>query len=202
MHDGSDNVVAQVTIENSDFIALTQRFMFSGTYDITSGNTYHVHFTSTVADSTIDVSTASDLSTAKIGILKEVSDDDVDQSQIVTNTNIVSYVINTSSISEDDDKKCEFVPEKELQTAISVVGKNPSSATGTLTLTVHDDKDTEIATATLSSSNLKYGGHMQFVFTTPWRAVVGATYHFHITVASGGLNIISSDSSDFNKIEY
>lgn len=67
LHDGLDDVLATVTIANADLSTGLQEFKFAKQirgYVKPNARTYHFHLTSTVADGTVQTSTASDLSTA------------------------------------------------------------------------------------------------------------------------------------------
>ncbi len=81
------------------------------------------------------------------------------------------------------------------------------SAKGTTadwTLVVHDPQNREIATSTVVNASLSASGNYEFVFSSVWRPVVGATYHFHITATNttGTPTIVSGTANNLETGQF
>jgi hypothetical protein len=94
-----------------------------------------------------------------------------------------------SSINEGATHRQSFVPakdpQKSVQILVAAIGSNED-----WTLTVHDAQNRVIATKTIDEDDM-VAGDVEFTFATPWRPVIGQTYHFHVTASSA---LISSAS--------
>lgn len=188
IHDTSNAVIAQITIPNGSLSTGLVRFIFSGKYTLTVGNAYHIHCYSSVGDGKVVTTSSNDLETAEFSTLQYVVVEDIDQSlDPNSTTGINSYTIPTA-ISEAVTARQSFIPDKVTQTAISVVFREIGA--GDVTLTVHDEFDTVITSKTIANASLKLGGFNKFIFTAPWTAEVGATYHFHLTTSTGSAETV------------
>lgn len=118
---------------------------------------------------------------------------DIDQSASSTGN---TFTLGTS-ISETDLKT--FVPAKDPQKSLSVYVD--TVGTGDWTLTVHDALNRTVATATVANASV-IAGELEFVFTNAWRPVVGATYHFHVTVSTGTSKVVTGTASDFTTAKF
>lgn len=118
-----------------------------------------------------------------------------DQDQSGENNSAVAgtYTLETS-IDEVDTKRVFFVPDYDPQK--SIVVKISDKGTGDWTLKVHDAKNREVATSTFVNSELT-DGFFEFEFSSDWRPIIGATYHFHIisTVADGIVNVKTGETT-------
>lgn len=121
---------------------------------------------------------------------------DIDQQDANTGD---TYALPTA-ISESATERQTFVPAKDPQKSISVFVA--AKGTGAWTLTVHDAQNRTIATKTIANANLPASGEIEFIFDTPWRSIIGATYHFHLitTVADG--TIVSDTNNDMETAQF
>lgn len=190
VHDASNNLIGAKTVANADLVTGMVRVMFSGAYDLTIGNSYHFHVHSTVADGTLLTTNLNDLETVRFTTLQYITAEDVDQfNDPILSSDITGYTILTS-LSEAAIDRLTFIPDKTTQTAIAVVFR---AINGTTTITIHDDQDKVMASVVCS--NLRLGAINKCVFTTPWTAEVGATYHAHIVSTAAGAAIESTSTS-------
>lgn len=205
VHDASNNLIVAKTIDNADLPQAGSifRVLFGGVYDITAAATYHFHIHSTVADGTVQVNTASDLSTAEYCTLVEFTEEDVDQE-----SNPVYELYNGSqpitTINESTTYRCSFVPDRSNITGIAIIINNPGT-TADWTVTLHDDQDTSLGSVSIAHASLKYrGGYQKFKFSSRIDVVVGATYHFHVTVSNttGTPSLFSSTASDISTLYF
>jgi hypothetical protein len=114
------------------------------------------------------------------------------------NTSGNTYTL-PSSINEAATHRQTFVPNRDPQKSIEVLvaGKG----TGSWTVTVHDPQNRIIATATITNANM-HTGDMEFTFTSVWRPVRGATYHFHITSSDGTGTVTTTTASDLETVDF
>ena len=118
---------------------------------------------------------------------------DIDQQDTSTgNTTVILTTIDESDLAERQSFVPAKDPQKSIQVNISVIG-----TTADWTLVVHDPQNREIATITVTNAQLNTGLY-EFTFATPWRPVIGATYHFHITVTNttGAPATVSGSAND------
>lgn len=107
-----------------------------------------------------------------------------------------------TAIDEGSTARQTFVPTKDPQKSIEVnIGTIGTNADWTLT--VHDAQNREIATVTVANEDLNTGNY-EFVFDSVWTPVVGASYHFHLTVddATGTPAIVSGSSGDLETGQF
>lgn len=88
-------------------------------------------------------------------------------------TTITETAANTLDFTPVND------PQKSIQFTVDTKG------TGNWTVTIHDQQNVVIATQTITNANIPSAGTIEFVFSTPWRIVIGKTYHAHLTVSTG-----------------
>lgn len=110
----------------------------------------------------------------------------IDQSYTTTGS---TYTIPTT-ISEAAADTLTFTPTKDPQQAIAF--NVDTLGTGSWTVTIHDQQNNTIATQTIANANMASSGYQTFTFTTPWRIVIGKTYHAHLTVSTGTSKVVSS----------
>lgn len=103
------------------------------------------------------------------------------------------YTLQTS-INEGATHRQTFVPAKDPQKSIVVTVD--TVGTGDWTLTVHDQFNREIAATTIVNANIPASGVIEFIASTAWRPVIGASYHFHVTVSTGTSKIKSDTLGD------
>lgn len=106
----------------------------------------------------------------------------------------------TTSVTETDANRVFFVPTKDPQKSITL--KVDTIGTGDWTVTVHDPKNRVVATSTVENSQLSTGFY-EFDFSSEWRPIIGATYHFHVTstVADGIINVKTGETTLSNGTE-
>jgi Concanavalin A-like lectin/glucanases superfamily len=118
---------------------------------------------------------------------------DIDQSFTTTGND---YDVLTS-ISELAVDSLSFTPANDPQKSVDLnIG---TKGTGDWTVTVHDSTNTVIATKTIANANMASSGYQEFVWSTPWRIVIGKTYHMHVTSTVNDGTVISSVDDDFSK---
>lgn len=115
---------------------------------------------------------------------------DIDQSYTTTGS---TYAIPTA-ISEAAVDTLTFTPTKDPQKSIAFSVN--AKGTGSWTVTIHDQQNNVIATQTITNGNMASSGYQEFIFTTPWRIIIGRTYHAHLTVSTGTSSIVSSSSNN------
>lgn len=110
--------------------------------------------------------------------------------------------ITATSASEAATAKQSFVPTKDPQKSIEInisdTGDDPD-----WTITVHDAQNRVIATKTLAFAEVHTGDN-EFTFSTPWRPVLGQTYHFHVTTSTvtGAPAVVSTSSNDLETVDF
>lgn len=120
---------------------------------------------------------------------------DIDQSDTSTGS---TYTLQTA-IDEGASHRQSFVPAKDPQKSIGVY--IDTIGTGDWTVTVHDAQNRLIASKTVAAASLNTG-HYEFVFADEWRPVVGATYHFHVTVSTGTSKIVAGTLNNHETAEF
>lgn len=120
---------------------------------------------------------------------------DIDQSATTTgNTTTLA-----TTISEATGSQKVFTPAKDPQKSIAVLVA--AKGTGDWTLTVHDSYNNEIASKTVTNANMAVG-YYEFVFATPWRPLINANYHFHITSTVADGTVTSTNVNDLSTVSY
>lgn len=104
----------------------------------------------------------------------------------------------TTAIDEGATHRQTFVPAKDPQKSIEV--NIAAIGTGDWTLAVHDALNREVATKTAVNADLNTG-LFEFIFT-PWRPVIGASYHFHLTSTVADGTVVSTDANDLETGEF
>ena len=99
-----------------------------------------------------------------------------------------------TAISEAGEDRATFVPDYDPQKSIII--KINTVGTGDWTVTIHDALNREVASKTVTNSEL-YTGFYEFIWDTEWRPIVGATYHIHVTstVADGIINVKTGETT-------
>lgn len=120
---------------------------------------------------------------------------DIDQSATTTGD---TYTM-TTSISEAAAHRKTFTPQKDPQKSIGVLVA--SIGTGDWTLTVHNQYNDVIATSTIVNSALAVG-YNEFVFATPWRPLINADYHFHLTSTVADGTVTTTSNNDLSTVSY
>lgn len=124
---------------------------------------------------------------------------DIDQEDTSTGQ---TYALGTS-IDEGASHRQTFAPNRDPQKSISIniadLGDN-----GDWTLTVHDALNRVVATKTVARANLPTSGVYEFVFDSTWRPVLGANYHFHLTVSSatGSPAVVSGTTNNLETAQF
>lgn len=121
---------------------------------------------------------------------------DIDQSYTVTGD---TYALKTA-ISEATDDKLPFTPMIDPQKSVAFDIDSPG--TGNWTVYVHDQQNRLIASQTILNANLVAGGFQEFIFSTPWRIVIGKSYHMHLTSTVADGTIVSSVNNDFSTADF
>lgn len=128
------------------------------------------------------------------------SDGTVDRDQFLDSSG-ATYSVPTS-ITENATNRQDFTPQKDPQKAI-IINVSAKGTTADWTVAVHDEANNQIATATLTNANVVVGNNT-FTFSTPWRPVIGAEYHFHVTVTdtAGTPALITGTNADLNTADF
>jgi len=121
---------------------------------------------------------------------------DIDKSDTSTGQ---TYTLPTAT-SEADTARQTFIPAKDPQKSISVFVAGKGS--GNWTLTVHDPQNRVIATKTIATGDVPASGEVEFTFATPWRPILGATYHFHVTTTVADGTIVSGTLNDLETGQF
>lgn len=208
MHDSSNKIIAQKTFLNSELPAgnVSLRINFDGTPKITSGATYHLHFTSTVADAQLSTSAVNDLTTLYVTTLQLYNDFDIDVSNKIEDRydlgDSYQYTIKTG-ISELETDRLSYVPKTNRVAGISFLIFTKTDGTS-YTVDLHNDFDEVIATKTLTMASIvERTVYNKFEFTTPATVIPGANYHFHIYKSNGTIGAIKSTTAqDINTAGY
>jgi len=120
---------------------------------------------------------------------------DIDQSATTTGD---TYTL-TTSINESSAYRKTFTPEKDPQRSISVLVA--SVGTGDWTLTVHDQYNNEVASKTVANGSMAVG-YYEFIFDTPWRPLLNADYHFHLTSTVNDGTVTTTNNNDLETVSY
>ncbi len=120
---------------------------------------------------------------------------DIDQQNDVSGQ---TYTLATA-IDEGATHRESFVPAKDPQKSIEV--NINTIGTGDWTLTVHDPANRTIATATVTNGNLNTGD-FEFVFSSAWTPLIGATYHFHLTSTVADGIIVTGTNVDLEDADF
>lgn len=107
-----------------------------------------------------------------------------------------TYAVPTT-LQETDDHKCVFLPDQSPMTAIDVkfIAK---PASGNVTLTVHDQQNKLIATATVAAANVSTSGNTRFTFTQTELGEYknfGTEYHIHLVASVTGFTTASYEAN-------
>lgn len=104
-----------------------------------------------------------------------------------------------TSISETATNRQTFVPNKDPQKSVEVLVA--AIGTGNWTLTVHDSLNRTVASATVTNANMHTGDY-EFVFSSVWRPIRGASYHFHITSTVNDGTVTTTTVSDLETVDF
>lgn len=121
---------------------------------------------------------------------------DIDQSYTVTGQD---YDLLTS-ISEASSDKLSFTPAFDPQKSVDF--NINAKGTGNWTVTVHDQQNNIIATQTIANASLATSGYQEFIYTTPWRIVIGRQYHMHLTSTVNDGSVVSSTDDNFSTGDF
>lgn len=105
----------------------------------------------------------------------------------------------TTAVNEGATHRQSFVPAKDPQKSIEV--SITTIGTGNWTLAVHDALNREVASLTVVNGDLNTGDY-EFVFSSSWRPVIGATYHFHLTSTVADGVALSGTASDLEDADF
>ncbi len=123
---------------------------------------------------------------------------DIDSSSTGASTN--TYTLLTA-IGEGGSDQMAFTPVSDPQKSMSF--QVDTVGTGNWTLTVHDQQNNVIATSTVNNANIVSSTNFQeFIFATPWRIIIGKTYHCHLTVSTGTSKVRVVTSGNFSTAYY
>lgn len=207
LHDSSNNVLATVTVDNADITNGLNRITLPSVIAVTTTQTYHWHIYVSTGTSTLRASTANDLTTAEGAVWQYLDNLELDQSSEPSVSTMVvlpnAYSVPTA-ISESSTAMREFTPELSTLKGIAILIQDRGT-TADWTLTVHNQFNTTIGTATLTNANIKQRGTwVTFIFTNALELTPGLTYHFHLTATNttGTPDVITSTASDLSTAYY
>jgi hypothetical protein len=107
-----------------------------------------------------------------------------------------TYAVPTT-LQETDDHKCIFLPDQSPMTAIDVkFAAKPGS--GDVTLTVHDQQNKLIATATVAAADVSTSGLTRFTFAQTELGEYknfGTEYHIHLVASVTGFTAASYETN-------
>jgi len=106
------------------------------------------------------------------------------------------------AIDEGASHRQTFVPTKDPQKSISV-DISDTGDDSDWTLTVHDALNRTVATKTVVHADL-VTGDFEFIFSTPWTPVIGASYHFHLvaSTATGTPLVVAGTSNNLETAQF
>jgi hypothetical protein len=103
------------------------------------------------------------------------------------------------AISETTANKMIFTPVNDPQKSIAVTVA--AIGTGNWTLTVHDSFNNVVASMTVLNAQMSTGLY-EFIFSTPWRVVIGNNYHFHLTSTVADGTVTTGTTADLSTVNY
>jgi len=121
---------------------------------------------------------------------------DIDTSQVLSGQ---TYTLPTSIIEDAIDIR-SFTPVNDPQASVSFFVD--TKGTGNWTVTIHDQQNRTIATTTMANANIPIAGEVEFIFTTPWRIVIGKTYHIHLTSTVADGKIVTGTADNISTAKY
>lgn len=122
---------------------------------------------------------------------------DIDQENITSTSNTYTLL---GGILETAANMLAFTPTQDPQKSVAFNINAPG--TGNWTVTVHDQQNRVIVSVTVPNAQIMATGYQEFVFPTPWRIVIGKTYHLHLTVSTGTSKVFSITSSNFSTANF
>lgn len=114
-----------------------------------------------------------------------------------------TYTVPTS-ISETDDNKCIFLPDQSpmIQLGVFVRAK---PATGTITLTIHNEQNKVIATSTLAVADVTAAAVNNFSFSQTKLGEYknfGTEYHIHVTASVSGFTVDTYEAAKLYGLHF
>ena len=110
-----------------------------------------------------------------------------------------------TALSENDDDKCIFIPDVSPMAKIAVRVRSHPTA-GSITLTLHNSTDKEIAKSTASVSDIKPDGTIEFTFTKPIEIVTyktgGTEYHIHLVADTNNWTVDTYESGKMYGLHF
>ena len=168
--------------------------------DSAAGLEAYYHFNSALTDSTAN---ANDLTghntptyTSSVPFANATTRLDIDTQGGGTGD---TYTLPTS-ISETAVNTLDFTPVNDPQASVGFYVD--TKGTGDWTVTVHNEQNVVVASATVANASIPSSGFIEFVYSTPWRIQAGQTYHMHVTVSTGTSKLVSSTVNDLRTAEY
>lgn len=116
------------------------------------------------------------------------------------NTNTGDAYTLLTSISEASVDTLVFTPVNDPQSSIGFYVN--TKGIGDFTVTIHDEQNRVIAIKTILNASIPVSGFIEFIFTPPWRLLLGSTYHAHLTVSAGTSKVVTGSHEDFSTAEY
>jgi hypothetical protein len=107
-----------------------------------------------------------------------------------------------TSINEGATHRQTFDPQKDPQVSVQI-NVNDTGDDPDWTVTVHDQSNNVMATKTITFASMSTGD-VTFTFATPWRPVIGATYHFHVTTSTttGAPKVVTGTTADLETADF
>lgn len=109
----------------------------------------------------------------------------------------------TTSISEVATALCSFT--SDIEPAYSIKPQVVTKGTGDWTLTLHDDANNNLGSATVVNASLTAGVLNEFVFSTAIRLLVkpnARTYHWHLTSTVADGTVATSAANDLSTADF
>lgn len=110
-----------------------------------------------------------------------------------------------TSLSENDDDKCVFIPDVSPMAKIAVGVRN-HPASGEMTLILHNNANKEIARAKASVSDIQADGTINFTFIKPIEIVTyktgGTEYHIHLIADTNDWTVDTYESGKMYGLHF
>lgn len=121
---------------------------------------------------------------------------DIDQQYTTTGD---TYAL-AAAISEATADKLVFTPTLDPQKSIDL--NISAKGTGTIVVTVHDQQNNVIATASAATGVLPASGYYEFTYATPWRIVINKSYHIHVTQSTADGTLVASSHNNLGTVNF
>jgi hypothetical protein len=195
-----DGLIDEVRIFNvvrsaTDFVSGSQQQILTTTAGLVAYYKFNGDYADATANANDLTSSGSPVFSSDVPYPSPTTRLDIDQSATTAGN---TYTVPTA-ISESSTNRKTFTPAKDPQKSIAVLVA--AVGTGAWTITVHDQYNNVITSATTANASMATG-YYEFVFTTPWRPIINANYHFHLTSTVADGTVTTTTASDLTTVSY